>query len=745
MSFLKKAKEFIFNLFGFRRNSKYVKNYLHDANIKSSIYMAFIVIVLEIWMIIRSITKKFIPFLYGNDYIKYNESRGTSFTRKEFIEFRFNQWKYSGKLDYIFNYINLFLSFAIISAVVFLFALLYSIHKNKDTKASFITNIVAGSIGFVLIFFLCFINLKSYKTGKIEFDGQMTIIIYIFMALTGAAVIAHAIYKHLKHKNNNYISLSVIIFYAAICLFFGLKVGYSDFVSSDQKMITCFLTMIIFVACLVIWKPYFSIILLIIIFKIFDYKISSFETRPFLDADRVNYITFLISLTMVTISIYQQRIAEAKKDEKLEHDAKFDHLIEIHNFRYLVEKINENIKFDPNYINDKIYLYINLVNFKNINDQRGFNDGDNFLRSFAKCIQEVFDNDLIARQADDHFAVCTKIDGFKEKISLLDSKLNNLTHGLYVLLKVGGYIPNGIENPRRAIDKARIACGFIKRKYGVMYLEYDKEIDEQFNKKQYIVNHLDEAIEKNWIIPYYQPVVWSNNKKLCGAEALARWIDPYYGFLSPADFIPTLEDSRLIHKLDKHIIDYVCKSMREALDEGREIVPVSINFSRLDFEFMDVKAVLNEIVEKYDIDKKFIHVEITESALADNVEFLNSTIQDLKESGYAIWLDDFGSGYSSLNVLKDFNFDVIKIDMKFLSNFDKNEKSKEILDCIIQLAQRLGMKTLTEGVETQEEAQFLDEIGCGRLQGYLFGKPLERTEFEDRIAEGNLNIDEERI
>ena len=272
------------------------------------------------------------------------------------------------------------------------------------------------------------------------------------------------------------------------------------------------------------------------------------------------------------------------------------------------------------------------------------------------------------------------------------------------------------------------------------YIEYDEKMDQKFTKIQYIVNHLDEAIEKGWIVAYYQPVVWADSRQLCGAEALARWIDPVYGFLSPADFIPTLEDTHLIHKLDQAIIEYVCREMRRKLDENDPVVPVSINFSRLDFELMNVEEVLENAVNKYNIDKRYLHVEITESALADNVDFLNKNILRLRELGYAIWLDDFGSGYSSLNVLKDFVFDVIKIDMKFLTNFEKNEKTKDILDCIIRLADRLGMKNLTEGVETEAEAKFLDEIGCGRLQGFLFGKPFKLDDFEEKIKNGDLII-----
>ncbi len=273
-------------------------------------------------------------------------------------------------------------------------------------------------------------------------------------------------------------------------------------------------------------------------------------------------------------------------------------------------------------------------------------------------------------------------------------------------------------------------------------MQYDDNLDNAFNKRQYIVNHIDEAVDKGWIRAFYQPVVWSGDHKLCGVEALARWIDPKYGFLSPADFIPVLEETRLIHKLDKCIINCVCKNMRDAINKGRQIVPVSLNVSRLDFELMDVISILNETTNKYNIDKKFIHVEITESALADNVNFLNTKIKELQSLGYPIWLDDFGSGYSSLNVLKDFTFDVIKIDMRFLTNFDTNEKSKDILDCIINLANRLGMKTLTEGVETKAESDFLAKIGCGRLQGYLFGKPYSLEDLDKKIDDKELIISE---
>ncbi len=724
MEALKKVGNFLLNLLGFRVNSRYVKKYLNDANIRSSIYMASIVIILEVWMIIRQ-TIKYIAPGWANAPSGFN---------------------------LIFSYISLYLLFIMASISMLIFAINYL--KKKQTNKDFITNLVVGGLSFFWILLLILEN----HVGTLRFNNSnnviastTTILVYVSLAIFGAAICGYTLYRHKFNKNSTVLSIVVISCFALICLLFGIKVGYSDFAHPTSptdpkynvdkiKMITCFLTMIIFVACLLIWKPYISIIMLTSIFIFFLELLKSYEGREFLDGDQVNYFTFLISLTMVTVSIYQQRVAEAKKDEKLIHTAQYDGLIDVFNTRHLSELIEDNSKENINYKDNKIFLFINIFNFKIINNQRGFDAGDNFLKDFAKAAQKAFPNDLISRQADDHFIIYTNVDGVDKKIDELNNYLKSVVGNLFISLKVGGYRPRPDEKTNRSIDKARYACNKIHNKFEVTYFEYDEKMDKEFEKYQYIINSLDEAIEKGYVQAFYQPVVWGNDKTLCGAEALARWIDPIYGFLSPADFIPVLEEARLIHKLDAAIIEYVCKNMRIAIDANRPVVPISINFSRIDFELMDVKKEVDERIKKYNIDKQYIHIEITESALSEKMDLLTKQVNALKNDGYAIWLDDFGSGYSSLNVLKDFDFDVVKIDMEFLKNFDTNSKTKDILECIITLADRLHMMTLTEGVETKSQADFLKEIGCGRLQGYLFGKPMKLEDFEDKINKKELVI-----
>ena len=189
----------------------------------------------------------------------------------------------------------------------------------------------------------------------------------------------------------------------------------------------------------------------------------------------------------------------------------------------------------------------------------------------------------------------------------------------------------------------------------------------------------------------------------------------------------------------------VCRDIRTNLDAGKPVVPVSLNFSRLDFELMDAVQELEDLVAKYSIPKELIHVEVTESALTDDFIKLNEAMNRIKEMGYALWLDDFGSGYSSLNVLKDYQFDVVKIDMRFLSNLDNSEKAKTLIDCIIQMANRIDMLTLTEGVETETQAEFLNRVGCNRLQGYLFGKPMPKEELDRRIEENELKVSDKKL
>ncbi|MBQ7584026.1 MAG: EAL domain-containing protein [Lachnospiraceae bacterium] len=244
--------------------------------------------------------------------------------------------------------------------------------------------------------------------------------------------------------------------------------------------------------------------------------------------------------------------------------------------------------------------------------------------------------------------------------------------------------------------------------------------------KKYIIDNLDRAISEGWITAWYQPVARTLTGEICGMEALARWIDPEYGVFPPDSFIGVLEKAKLIHKLDSCIIKRICTDYSASMSEHDRVVTISFNLSRLDFRLMDVHKVIEEEIRANKIPADALRVEITESMMDDEDVHMHEVIDRFWDKGFRVWMDDFGSGYSSLNVLKDYHFDTLKIDMVFMRDF--NVRSREIVKSIVDMSKRIGVHTLAEGVETEEQFDFLRSIGCEKAQGYHIGKPMPYRE-----------------
>ena len=613
------------------------------------------------------------------------------------------------------------------------------------------TSIYMASITIAVECYMYFYILKKrYWDIGVPFDGALYFQQtknYMILLLTGLLLLLVAVLYKKEVTQWRIAGYGSTILFCGISLYFGVVVSYNDYL--DGKQILAFLTMSLYAACMLIWRPYISLIMLSGLYYYFFYQLDQAVEGGVRTGDKVNLFTFWLSLTVVAISIYQQRRQVAEKAEHLElanarlqHVADYDELTGIHNAYYFYEAA-EKIFADPDLdYRDKVYLFINLENFKYYNDRFGFSAGNEFLTDVAGIMETVFAGALVARQSDDHFIVLTDVEDAEERIDEMRYQIINLQKEVRIGVKLGIFFPHAKDtDPRYAVDKARYACSLTRGRFDKDICIYDDRVANGFHRRQYVVNNLQAAIDAGYIQPFYQPVVWAESGELCGCEALARWIDPTYGFLSPGDFIPVLEDYRVIHQLDACIFESVCRDLRRAMDEGRPVVPVSLNFSRLDFELMDdAVQMLEDLVAKYRIPKELLHVEITESAISENLKDIEEAMNRLRERGYALWLDDFGSGYSSLNTLKDFQFDVMKIDMGFLHGFDKNPKAKSLLNYVVSLAKSMDMNSLTEGVETQEQAQFLKSVGCGRLQGYYYGKPMSVTELRDKIADGTYRV-----
>ena len=757
MKFLSSLWNGFLNIFGLRKNSKYVKNYLNEANMRSGVFMAFVIFVLEIWLVIRQTNKYIYPALTNPSDPSFGQP-----------------W-----FKIVFTNTSLFFLMMFFGAAMFAYSLLYSSKKKSLTKV--IIPIVAAGISLVLVCLLPLefkyksINLADPSKAKV-IRGVFRLLFYVSVALFDLGIIFSSIYRHKGGRRGSLSSVMVISLFALVCLMFGVMVSYGDFISSKiyadavqtgvdkdgnpvlidvlanddkNKQIICFLMFTIYIGCLLIWNPLISIGILGTLFLGFYFAINHVADlggRVVPEGDKINYITFFISLAMVAVSIYNQRISEATKDEELEELATKDKLTGLLGFEYFTTQVNERIERYNIQKSDSVYLFINVTNFKIYNDQKGFEKGNEFLKTIGQILTETFNTySLICRQSDDHFVVFAFNKDTEEKINIVNERIQALEPDIKPGIMVGAYeVYDPQEDPHYSVEKARYAFSELKRRNsGSRLLYYDDQMHDNYLMVQYVVTHIDEAIEKGYLKAYYQPVVWSKGRALCGAEALARWIDPKYGFMSPAKFVPALENARLIYKLDKEILRLVCQDIRYNLDNGLPTLPVSINFSRADFGLIDIVEVVTETVEQYKIPHELLHIEITESALTDEEDTLKLTINRLHEKGFATWLDDFGSGYSSFNVLKDYEFDVLKLDMKFLTGFSDNNKARALIKSVISMADQIGMKTLCEGVETMEQAAFLEEASCGRLQGYLYGRPLSYQDIMDRIKNGEFALSDD--
>lgn len=250
----------------------------------------------------------------------------------------------------------------------------------------------------------------------------------------------------------------------------------------------------------------------------------------------------------------------------------------------------------------------------------------------------------------------------------------------------------------------------------------------QKDPSRFVRERFDQAIKNQDIKVYYQPEVRALTGRICGFEALARWIDPVEGMISPGAFIPELEAQGRIHELDLYMIRQVCAGQQRIERAGLTLTRTSVNLSRLDFEACDIFSEVEAIRQEYGRKIGYLNIEITESAFNRDDRALAEGMKKFREAGYQVWMDDFGSGYSSLNNLKDYTFDLLKIDMEFLRDFEEKPQSKVILAAIVNMAKQLGIHTLAEGVETQTQVAFLRDIGCEKLQGYYIGRPAPMDE-----------------
>lgn len=388
---------------------------------------------------------------------------------------------------------------------------------------------------------------------------------------------------------------------------------------------------------------------------------------------------------------------------------------------------------------------INL--FSNYNALYGFEKGNAVLKELAAILTDACgEKEVCARVSADHF-VCLlsgkDLEDVLNKVKAINKSFQNGQENKSVRLSYGVYaIDDYFQSISSMRDRAMAAKRMIKGDFQNFISIYDSSILTKSLEETEMINIMEQSMAQGEFVAYYQPKFDTYTEEMVGAEALVRWLRPGGEVKPPARYMKLFENNGLITKLDWYVYEQVCKKLRGMLDAEEDIIPISVNFSRVHFYSDTFIEKINHITDKYNLNHNLLEIEVTETVFWDDERILADTINRLHESGFKVSIDDFGSGFSSLNMLKDVNFDIIKIDRGFLSETSTTEKARVVVGTVLALAKQLGLQTVAEGVETAEQLDFLRENGCNTIQGYYFSKPLSEKAFD--LMRANKHHPEEK-
>lgn len=435
--------------------------------------------------------------------------------------------------------------------------------------------------------------------------------------------------------------------------------------------------------------------------------------------------------------------------EKIFYQANFDSLTGLYNKDYFVEKTNEMLRNNPKVV--YALLRLNIEKFKMINEIYGQKRGDMVLVRIAEQLRRSIGNEgVYGRMYSDHFLICYPIDEKALRATATNTVgiLKCDGQDIRVEVEIGVYFnTKHYTDVLQFIDYAQIAL-LNKEKSGNDHVHfYKSSYLDTLLLSQRITNEMENALQEGQFQVFFQPQYAFVTNKLVGAEALVRWFHPTAGMIPPSTFIPVFEQNQFIYKLDAFVCEQVCRQLAKWQREGR-MIPVSINLSRIDLQNPELIPMLQANLEKYQVPIEYLHLEITESAYVENQKEMLGLIRKLQGMGFVVEMDDFGSGYSALNMLKDVPVDILKLDMKFFSGETHMDKGGRIIESVVNLAHSLGMLVIAEGVETEREANFLRAVNCRIVQGYLYGRPMPLAEFDElmkksKFGEKAFDLEEE--
>lgn len=409
-----------------------------------------------------------------------------------------------------------------------------------------------------------------------------------------------------------------------------------------------------------------------------------------------------------------------------------DRLTGLYSKEFFYHRMREIIVSNP----DKKYdiLCSDILDFKLINDIFGIPSGNRLLCGMAELYMKwIGDNGICGRINADQFVCCLERGhDYSDSIFANATRaVNNVFHSKKVIVKWGIYQINDITVPvEQMCDCAVLAVRSIKEQYGKNFAIYDDALQIKLLEEKEITDGMDEALSENQFEVYLQPKYKIENNTLAGAEALVRWNHPRRGIMPPGQFVPLFEKNGFITKMDEYVWDKTCAILHKWDEEGYPPIAVSVNVSRADIYNDNLANILVKTVEKYNLPPSRLHLEITESGYLEDVKLLIDEVRNLRSLGFVIEMDDFGSGYSSFNLLNEMPIDILKLDMEFIRSEIKKPVDKGLLQHIMGIARTMELKVIAEGVETEEQLERLREFGCDYAQGYYFSKPIPVKEFE---------------
>ena len=465
--------------------------------------------------------------------------------------------------------------------------------------------------------------------------------------------------------------------------------------------------------------------------------------------------TELAFLTYTDVSASKKAIEDSDMKYLLFQQDQFyrDPLTGLPNINYLHEFADERVSVIRAEGKTPVLIYSDVVSMQFYNNQYGFSEGDELILLISQKLKKYFPDALICRGADDHLILLdTYVDeeDLAHRLIGANNEIREDAYGNTSGIQAGVCVYDQNTRSAVAVDHARNALKRIGSDLNTIYRLYSQLADEHYWGERYIVQNLDNALEQGWIKVFYQGIGRVQTDRTACFEALARWIDPNRGTISPGEFIPVLEKYHLLYKLDLYMVEQVCKEIPIRAEAGLPLLPVSVNFAAQDFVYRNIPEEIEALYRRYEMDKYvsrncFI-VEITERDIATASDRFQAQLRALREKGYQLWLDDFGSGYSSLNVFSRFEIDLIKFDMALIQDLDsRGGLNRKIIKAMIEIARGLQIHTLAEGIEKPEQQQFLREVGCELSQGFLYRRPESLNTILFKIANGSIRPTTESV